>query len=317
MQKVDINIYYGTVCSIHTTYNQGIFIWCFMPTRLQIAKKDIVNLFENSTRKVFDNSAIEKILDEDRNSWRLTQSITTSEFISFLLDNKLEKARFDFPSRPIIRYTWGKVPFYELLLQLKPNCYFSHYTAMYFHDLTEQIPKTIYVNEEQSSKPRLSATLKQFAIDMAFKKSTRLSKNVTEFEGYKIQLLNGKHTGNAGVVNMTGPNNENLLVTNIERTLLDITVRPEYAGGVFEVLKAYKLAKNMVSVNKLCALLKKLDYLYPYHQAIGFYLQKAGGYSDRLDLLKKFEIKYDFYLAHKMGQCDYSPEWRLFYPKGF
>jgi predicted transcriptional regulator of viral defense system len=288
-----------------------------MPTRLQIAKKDIVNLFENSTRKIFDNSAIEKILDENRNSWRLTQSITTSEFVSFLLDNKLEKVRFDFPSRPIIRYTWGNVPFYELLLQLKPNCYFSHYTAVYFHDLTEQIPKTIYINEEQSTKPRLSTTLKQFAIDIAFKKPTRLSNNITEFKDYKVQLLNGKYTGNAGVINTTTPDGENVLATNIERTLLDITVRPEYAGGVFEVLKAYRLAKNKVSVNKLCALLKKLDYLYPYHQAIGFYLQKAGGYSDRLSLLKKFEIKYDFYLAHRMGQCDYSSEWRLFYPKGF
>ena len=33
-------------------------------------------------------------------------------------------------------------------------------------------------------------------------------------------------------------------LTNIERTLIDIAVRPVYSGGVFEVLKAYRLAKD-------------------------------------------------------------------------
>jgi hypothetical protein len=288
-----------------------------MSNKLQIAKEEIISLFENLPHKIFSHGGIEKLLDENRTSWKLAQSITVSKFILFLLDAKLKKLRFDFPSRPVIRYTWGDVPLYELLLQVKPNCYFSHYTAVYFHNLTEQIPSTIYINEEQSNKPRPFAELTQSAIDNAFKKTTRQSKNITEFNGYKIQLLNGKHTDNAGVVDMVGPEGEKLLVTNIERTLIDIAVRPEYAGGVFEVLKAYRLAKGKVSVNKLSALLKKLDYVYPYHQVIGFYLDRAGGYSDVVDLLRKFEIKYNFYLAHKTGQCDYSAEWRLFYPKGF
>ncbi|MDD5010555.1 MAG: hypothetical protein PHQ00_00355 [Phycisphaerae bacterium] len=283
---------------------------------LQTAKENIFNLFGSHPHKIFSQSEIEKILDTNRAVWGLAKNVTVSKFILFLLEAKLKKIRFGFPNRAIIRYTWGDIPFYELLLQIKPNCYFSHYTAVYFHNLTEQIPSTIYINEEQSNKPKQFAELTQSAIDNAFKKTTRQSKNITEFNGYKIQLLNGKHTDNAGVIDMTGPEGEKILVTNIERTLIDIAVRPEYAGGVFEVLKAYRLAKGKVSVNKLSALLKKLDYVYPYHQVIGFYLDKAGEYSNTIDLLRKFEIKYNFYLAHKLGQCDYSPEWRLFYPKG-
>ena len=64
-----------------------------------------------------------------------------------------------------------------------------------------------------------------------------------------------------------------LRFTNLERTLIDAAVRPVYAGGVFEVRKAYQLAKEKVSVNRLAALLQKLNYIYPYHQAIGFYLE--------------------------------------------
>ena len=93
-----------------------------------------------------------------------------------------------------------------------------------------------------------------------------------------------------------------------------------YAGGVFEVLKAFKTAKlnDQVSVNKLSATLKKLDYVYPYHQAIGFYMERSGVYdNDSLDILRRFEMKFDFYLDYHMEDKEYSKDWKLFYPKGF
>ena len=35
---------------------------------------------------------------------------------------------------------------------------------------------------------------------------------------------------------------------------------------------------------------KKMNYIYPYHQAIGFYLSKAGYDKDQLELLKNFNF---------------------------
>jgi predicted transcriptional regulator of viral defense system len=131
-------------------------------------------------------------------------------------------------------------------------------------------------------------------------------------------MLNGMYTGNLGVIKMPGPDGETLSITNMERTLIDITVRPEYAGGIYEVLKAYRLAKDKVSINRLVAILKEINYVYPYHQAVGFYLEKAGVYKQsQLDLVQRFKMKYDFYLMHKMKDYEYSQKWRLYYPKGF
>lgn len=91
-----------------------------------------------------------------------------------------------------------------------------------------------------------------------------------------------------------------LPVTGIERTLIDITVRPAYAGGVFQVFEAFKTAKDRVSVNVLIATLKKMKYVYPYHQAIGFYLEKAG-YAEKLwSKLLAMGTDYNFYLAHHL-----------------
>jgi len=286
--------------------------------RIKIAKPDIVKLFEKATRRIFKKSDIDHVLDDNREFWRLRRTMTAEDFLEFLLhETNLQKVAFDFPHRKIERYVWGKAGLYGLLMSIDEKCYLSHYTAVQVHELSDQVPKTIYVNKEQPAKRALSEGLTQDRIDVAFKRPTRLSQNFVNYENRRIYMLSGKQTGNLGVIETEGPEHTIVRVTDIERTLIDITVRPEYAGGVFEVLRAYSLARGRVSVNKLLATLRKLDYLYPYHQAIGFYLDRTGVYKERsIALLRRFDFKYNFYLMHQIRDKDYSEKWRLFFPKG-
>ncbi|HUV68005.1 MAG TPA: type IV toxin-antitoxin system AbiEi family antitoxin [Sedimentisphaerales bacterium] len=286
--------------------------------RIKIAKRDIVKAFQEEGSRIFKEGDIAAILEKNRAFWRMRRGMSAGEFLAFLLEQtNLEKVSFDFPNRKIIRYVWGQVPLHEILMTLQSGCYFSHYTAMYLHGLTEQVPKTIYVNQEQPAKSRSEGAITQDRIDMAMRRPVRVSGNVVQHEDYRIYLLNGKNTGNLGVVEMDSPEGGRIRVTDVERTLIDVTVRPVYAGGPFEVLKAYKLARPRVSVNKLAATLKKLDYIYPYHQVIGFYLERAGVYKERsIELLRKFDFKYDFYLTHQIKEKAYSERWRLYFPKG-
>ncbi len=64
------------------------------------------------------------------------------------------------------------------------------------------------------------------------------------------------------------------------------------------------------------ATLQKLDHVYPYHQAIGFYMERAGYPSKHLARLQAIGMDLDFYLAHNMHGMSYSASWRLFYPEG-
>jgi len=115
-----------------------------------------------------------------------------------------------------------------------------------------------------------------------------------------------------------GSRDLDLRTTTLERTLIDIAVRPFYAGGVAEVAKAYEMAKDKeVSVNRLASMLTKMQFGYPYHQAIGYYLERAGYRSAQLDLMRQFPRERDFYLTHQMTDKHYVKDWRLFVPKGF
>lgn len=297
-------------------------------SRIQIAKPDIVRTFAEGPN-VLHVRDLSHVFDEHRANWRLAKSMSLSAFVRYLLEKtELKEARFKFPLREVVGYTWGEVPLLEKLLGLMDNSYLSHYTAVRIHGLTEQMPKTIYLSQTKgsssasyrSSEPE---TYDQSAIDQAFSRPPRASKNEIELpkEGVRVVLLHGAYQAAAGVtvgtMNLGGDKDLKLKYTNLERTLIDIVVRPFYAGGVFEVAKAFENAKGRLSVNSMAAMLTHLTYGYPYHQAIGFYLERAGYKKSLLDLFAKRPMERDFYLTHDMGRTSFNSRWRLHLPEGF
>lgn len=301
-------------------------------TRIQIAKADIVRYFDELPQKLFKSTDLSSILSAQRDFWRLAQRTNTSEFVDFLIKHgRLTRLVFHFgattPEFPYdastsLCFIWGNIPLEEALLTLRPRSYFSHYTAMRFHGLTEQAPKTLYLTHEKLPyRDRARDVLKQGAIDEAFRKPARTTQEIAEYQQWRICLISGIGTGELGVIdgettseNTTTP--AKIRVTNLERTLIDLTVRPVYSGGAAEVLKAFEAAKPKISVNRLRAMLQKLNYLYPFHQAVGFYLERAGYKAAAIDLFRQLPQQFDFYLTHAMEETDYVPQWRLSVPKG-
>lgn len=292
-----------------------------MPSRFQIAKPDIVDLFEKLPRKVLSRKDLEVILRENRSFWRLALNTTVDEFLKFLLHkSRLQEIQLTGVNhdRKIVRYVWGKqIPQYQLAISIKGSAaYLSHGTAVFLHGLTDQIPKTIYVNREQSPKNN-SSSLTQDALNRAFAAKPRQSTFLFSYGEWQFLVLSGKNTGRLGVVAMPANTGETVDVTDLERTLIDVVVRPVYSGGVYQVLEAYKSAKNRVSIASLTAMLRKLNFIYPYHQAIGFYMERAGYAQTHLEKLRSFGLNFEFYLSHDIRDKEFNQDWRLFYPKGF
>jgi len=226
----------------------------------------------------------------------------------------LENVNYEKPA--ITRYVWRPASPLQIAASIKPRAYISHGSAVFVHALTDQLPKTIYINSEQSLKARATSVLTQSGIDRAFSSKQRESNLIFKFDDWRIVVIAGKHTGRLEVSPF--PLEKGMVdATRLERTLIDIAVRPAYAGGVYQVLQAYTNARTRVSIATLIATLKQMDYVYPYHQAIGFYMQRAGYEQKQLSRLRALSLTYDFYLAHDMRDRLYDSDWRIFYPKGF
>lgn len=289
------------------------------PAKLKKSLSDIEAFFKTSAG-VFKQTELKKLIGTKRDEWQLPTTASPSKLLSQLTEESKLK-RTILPSddyQEIVRYTWDEPSPYTVALSLKEGSYLSHGSAVYLHGLNEQIPKVVYVNKEQSVKPASATPLSQEALTRSFGNKQRESKYIYSYRDHRIVILSGKNTGALEVGEFTGPHNEHWQVTKIHRTLIDIAVRPIYAGGVFQVLEAYKGARDKTSVAMLLATLKRLQYVYPYHQAIGFYMTRAGWKSEHLTKLKELGLKFDFYLDYCIPESQrlYDKEWRLFYPKG-
>src|ERR1700733_1659024 len=286
-------------------------------SRLQIARKDIVRFFDDRGPRVYSHKEVADIFSGQRFHWHLPLNLTTRAFFEFLKDKtpfvekKLASESYD----SLVRYAWRDVSPYQIALSMRAGSYLSHGTAVFLHGLTDQSPKTIYVNREQSPKPK-PTSMTQEGIKRAFSGRQRKSNYVFLSDGWRFVLISGKNTENLGVEKIKDPTDAPVEVTSIERTLIEITVRPEYAGGVYQVLAAYEAAKEKVSVTDVMKILKKLDYAYPYHQAIGCYMQKAAYKESEYSKFAKLGFHYDFYLANGMSNPQLNQDWRLYCPQG-
>jgi len=281
-----------------------------------VSEKTILNYLRKQKPSVFTYAELDKIFAKHSVAITFDGKIPTKSYLESLLERgKLKKVLFSFPSRKETRYLIGKVSTLAVAQSLKPEAYFTHRSAMYLHKLTDEFPETLYINVEQGRHHERDRMITQEGIDRAFKNQVRVSHEIAEYEGIKICVLHGQKTNRSEVIEKTFAA-DLLRVASVERTLIDIAVRPIYAGGVGEVINAYMKSKGLFSVRKLLKVLEEMDYGYPYHQAIGFYLETAEACSQiELNIFRKKEIKHDFYLTHKMNETSYSENWRLYYPK--
>lgn len=291
---------------------------------LQHARPLITQYFRKLNSRVLTTSMLTAILEENRKQWLLAAVTTTTDFLKFLVKhNILEAIELELPNRQnkIDRYSlFGEATPFELALSINKNSYLSHYSAIYLHGLTNNVPKHIYTNLEQRKKFEYDdEEMEQKNIDYAFSRPMRQTNQIAELINgnniTKVYLINGKNLDRLGVI-LYDLDGFTIPITSMERTLIDAVVRPNYVGGVDEVLNAFSIAKGQISVNRLLALLKKMNYKYPYHQAVGFYLEKAGYKEETLKLVENMGLKYNFYLTYGMKQKSFSERWKIHYPKG-
>ena len=211
---------------------------------------------------------------------------------------------------------------YAIAQAMFPNEYFCNLSSIYYHSLTNQVPKAIYIcYEKKPAKWKKVNTINNNELRRSLIKPHRHTKHVYTLNDYVIIVVERRaRISDAGVVESHPPST--LLpnasrVTCIERALIDTVVSPQYNGGIVSVYTYFRNARNMLNMAKLVKIYKQLDFVYPYSQSIGFLLDKAGMPKHASVIYKNFPPERSFYVDHDAKTTwIYDEKWKLYYPAG-
>lgn len=280
-------------------------------------KQEISSIIDRVPNQVLSRIEYEEVISEIKQIWGL-RSISRNDLKKFLLKEKFFiqdyiKISADHSSE-IYYQPSSKIDFFDVAAVRSRGSYFSYYSAIYINNLTLQIPKQIYLTLERKSLDQNNNILKQENIDRVFSKPPRVTSDKRNYKNFDINFINGQYQNLIGIVKFR----DQYAVSDLERTLIDISVRPFYSGGITQVLEAFINAKDKLDTKKLIDYYSQLNYTYPYHQVIGFYLEKAGYNKEVYNEFLNFrDLDFDFYLTYNILHKEFSEKWRLYYPKGF
>jgi predicted transcriptional regulator of viral defense system len=256
-----------------------------------------------------------RLVKKHRSHLGLSSSISVHAAIETLLQKtSLKRVTLQGLYGSSYLYTWGIVSPLSLALAIRRDSYLSHGTAAGLHGLLDFPSPYVYTNKEQREKTTPLGQLTQDRIDQAFSRRQRTTGNIVRTGKWRLVLVNGKHTGRLGVIEARGEDGERQFVTNPERTLVDLVVRPAYAGGPAKVLAAFHSAREKVDGDTLVEMLHKLKYIYPYHQSLGFFMERAGFDEGAVGRLRR-NLIFDFYVSHDIRQKAYDSSWKIHSPR--
>ncbi|MGR3300980.1 MAG: hypothetical protein ACUZ8I_00610 [Candidatus Scalindua sp.] len=211
---------------------------------------------------------------------------------------------------------------YEIARAMFPKEYFGNLTSIYYHSLTNQVPKAIYIcYEKKPAKRKKVNTVNNNELRRSFIKPHRHTKHVYTLNDYKVIVVERRaRISSSGVVESHPPSTllpNKSRVTCIERALIDAVVSPQYNGGIVSVYTYFRNARGMLNMARLIKIYRQLDFVYPYSQSIGFLLDRADMSKHASVIYKNFPLERSFYVDHDAKTTwVYDEKWKLYYPAG-
>ena len=166
---------------------------------------------------------------------------------------------------------------FEIAMALVDPAAISHWSALHYHELTEQVPRTVFVlTKTGTSVPRMR--------NAGSKRSNRgyLVRDTTyQF----IQVRTKRFFGTQKV----WVGDARVSMTDRERTLLDGLSMPQYCGGFAEVLHAFQVRLARLDIERITDYAVRLDTATA--KRLGWVLERQGLDSSQVETLAALPIK--------------------------
>ncbi len=155
---------------------------------------------------------------------------------------------------------------YEVAMSLTSQVTISHWSALQFHNLTEQIPRKTYVSTVIGA----------------------LGRSQLERCGFRFQIIKFRAERFFGTENAWIGDSQ-IVVTDLERTLLDAISRPKYCGDLAIVEQAFITAAERIDLDLIIQYAQRLDPTTC--KRLGWHLSRSGFEEKLLEQLLEIEVR--------------------------
>ncbi len=165
----------------------------------------------------------------------------------------------------------------DVIFEANPYATLSHYSALFYHNLTEDFPNSWYVTvPSRGSGDFLPLGTNPEDWDGVEFPPSRTPGTI---DGIRVNWIRSDPRRLFGYAEYR-PFGYPVRVMTPERTLLDGLQSPGLSGGTTNVLRAWAFAKDSLNLDRLFALVERFDSVL-MRQRVGFILEELG-YSDAL-----------------------------------
>ncbi len=248
-------------------------------------------------------------------------------FISALEDEGIIRMHSLRPNKRQAMHVYSSAPLkemdrYELAAGMLPRGYFCNLSAIYHHALTNQVPSTVYWCQETAApkKGRSEQQVTDARMRAAFVKPNKRTSFVLSHNDSDIVIVERTRGTDHGVLPVRSkhsPCPAGSRVATLERALIDAVVSPQYNGGITSLCDYFRMAKKKLKTKRLLEIYRKLEFVYPYAQAIGFFMAHSGMPEQAESIRRVYPPRQRFYVDHGAKTFwVYDEHWMICYPKG-
>lgn len=161
---------------------------------------------------------------------------------------------------------------FEIAMVIVKPAMISHYSAFYHHELTEQVPRDIFIT-----------TINETATPQKGKQGKKAGFELAGVNYQIIQLKKEKFFGGSKAWRGEG----SFEVTDLERTLLDGLAQPQYCGGLAEVISGFEEKLAVINLERIISYALRLDIAVA--RRLGWVLEQLGIGSDKIKCLAQLD----------------------------
>ncbi len=181
---------------------------------------------------------------------------------------------------------------FEIAMALVDPAAISHWSALSYHGLTEQVPRRVFVLTTARAVPRARGVKAERS-----EEGYPVGETIYKFVQVKPERFFG--------IEEVWVNESRIRITDPERTLLDGLMAPQYCGDFAEVLHAFEVRAPKLDLERIINYALKLDAATV--KRLGWILERQGVESSRLEPLRHVPVKGYRVLdptGPRRGPCD-------------